>query len=104
MFLFDDKTIDNGVKTFDSLKKVNEYDQEYWSARDIMPLMEYKQWRQFSDAIERAKAACKVSGYAISDHFADVRKIVKAGVATKRIADVHLSRYACYLIGFIINI
>lgn len=99
MFLFDDETIDNGVKTFDSLKKVNEYDQEYWSARDIMPLMEYKQWRQFSDAIERAKAACKVSGYAISDHFADVRKIVKAGVATKRIADVHLSRYACYLIA-----
>ena len=49
--------------------------------------------------IERAKAACKVSGYAISDHFADVRKIVKAGVATKRIADVHLSRYACCLIA-----
>lgn len=98
-FFFDDDAIDNGEKSFDSLKKVNEYGQEYWSARELMPLMEYKQWRQFSDAIERAKAACEVSGHAISDHFADVRKIVKAGIATKRVADVHLSRYACYLIA-----
>lgn len=98
-FFFDDDAIDNGEKSFDSLKKVNEYGQEYWSARELMPLLEYKQWRRFADAIDRAKAACEVSGHAVSDNFADAGKIVKTGVATKEVPDYHLSRYACYLIA-----
>lgn len=84
---------------FESIKHINEYGMEYWTARELMPVLEYKQWRQFSDAIDRAKKACETSGNRVSDYFADVRKIVKTGVATKGIEDYHLSRYACYLIA-----
>lgn len=38
------------------------------------------------------------NGYNVSDHFANVGKIVKAGATTKDIGDIELSRYACYLI------
>ena len=84
---------------FESIKHINEYGMEYWTARELMPVLEYKQWRQFSDAIDRAKKACETSGNRVFDYFADARKIVKTGVATKGIEDYHLSRYACYLIA-----
>ena len=59
---------------FESIKHINEYNQEYWSARELMPVLEYKQWRQFSDTIERAKKACEISGNSPSEHFANDRK------------------------------
>ncbi len=68
-------------------------------ARELQPLLEYVQWRRFTDAIERAKLACKNSGYKIEDHFADVGKMVGLGSGAEReVDDIMLSRYACYLI------
>ena len=86
-------------QTFESIKHINEYGEEYWLARELQPVLEYAQWRRFSDAIERAKLACKNSGFAVEDHFADVGKMVDIGSgAERKIDDVMLSRYACYLI------
>lgn len=86
-------------QTFESIKHVNEYGEECWLARELQPVLEYAQWRRFSDAIERAKLACKNSGFAVEDHFADVGKMVDIGSGAERqIDDVMLSRYACYLI------
>ena len=85
---------------FESIKHINEYNQEYWSARELMPVLEYKQWRQFSDTIERAKKAFEISGNSPSEHFANDRKtspMPNGGV--KYIDDYKLSRYACYLIA-----
>lgn len=59
--------------------------------------LEYKQWRRFCNVIDKAKEACQNSDFVVSDHFADVGKMVKAGVAPKDIGDIALSRYACYL-------
>lgn len=86
-------------QTFESIKHINEYGEEYWLARELQPVLEYVQWRNFADAVERAKLACKNSGFSIEDHFADVSKTIEMPKgAHKDIPDYMLSRYACYLI------
>ena len=78
--------------------KVN--DIECWSARDLCVLLEYSQWRNFSNVIEKAKIACVNAGQALVDHFADASKMVDIGSGSQReVDDVILTRYACYLIA-----
>lgn len=85
---------------FESIKHINEYGQEYWTARELQPVLEYVQWRRFYETIDKAKEACKTSGGKVSDHFAEVGKMVDVGSGAKReVDDYHLSRYACYLIA-----
>lgn len=87
-------------KKFEDIKKIDQDGVEYWEARELMVILEYTQWRNFENVIEKAKSACKLSGQAIPDHFADVSKVIKAGKgATPSIQDYKLSRYACYLIA-----
>lgn len=83
---------------FESIKHINEYGQEFWYARELQQVLEYTEWRNFNNVIDKAKLACKGSGNDISDHFVDVNKIVEAGATLKDIGDIELSRYACYLI------
>ena len=85
--------------TFESIKHINEDGQEYWLARELQHVLEYAQWRNFAEAIERAKLACKNSGFDIEEHFADGSKTIDMPKgAHKDIPDCMLSRYACYLI------
>ncbi|MGL5207075.1 MAG: DNA damage-inducible protein D [Acidaminococcaceae bacterium] len=84
--------------TFDSIKYLNEDGEEYWYARELQKVLEYTKWENFVNVIDKAKEACKNSSNVVEDHFLDVRKMVRAGVADKEIDDIMLSRYACYLI------
>ena len=84
--------------TFDSIKHIDEYGNEYWEARELQKILDYKEWRYFSTVIEKAQIACSQSNNSINSHFGVYTKIVKAGVTTKTIIDYKLSRYACYLI------
>ena len=85
-------------KSFEEIKRTKEDGTEYWSARELSEVLEYKQWRNFAKVIDRAKLACQNSGRMIDDDFAEVSKIVEAGATQKKVLDYELSRYACYLI------
>lgn len=86
-------------KTFEEIKHIDENGIEFWYARELMAMLEYSKWGNFVKVIDKAKASCKNSNVNITDHFADVGKMVKAGVADKKIDDFKLTRYACYLIA-----
>ncbi len=84
---------------FESIKHTDEYGDEFWFARELQEVLEYKQWRRFNEVIEKAKISCEVSEIPVSDHFAEVGKLVDIGSNTTReIQDYMLTRYACYLI------
>ena len=85
--------------TFESIKNIDEFGNEYWFARELQKVLEYKEWRNFHKVINNAKEACQNSNYVVLDHFVEFNKMVEIGSNTKRkVIDYKLSRYACYLI------
>lgn len=73
---------------------------ECWSARELYGILGYAQWRNFVNAVDKAKESCVNAGEQIADHFADVSKMVRIGSgAEKQVDDILLTRYACYLIA-----
>lgn len=86
-------------QTFESIKHINEYGQEYWLARELARVLQYADWRNFENAIFKAMEACKNSGVAVDDHFGEVTTFTKMNSGARRkIGNYVLSRYACYLI------
>ncbi len=89
-----------GGKSFEELKQINDHAADYWSARDLQPLLGYSQWRRFEDAIQRALTSCEQSGNDPAHHFAGIGKMVELGSGSQReVEDYQLSRFACYLIA-----
>jgi len=87
------------VSPFDAIRREDEQGNEYWSARELGKLLGYGEYRFFKNAIQKAEEACKQSGQAVSDHFVHLHGMVDIGSKAKRkVEDVHLTRYACYLI------
>ena len=75
-------------------------DVEYWLARELQVLLGYTEWRNFLNAVSKAKESCETTGEAVSDHFVDINKMIDlAKGATREVPDIMLSRYACYLIA-----
>ncbi len=94
------KELSNDTQTvFEQLKKVDEYGNEYWSARDLSKVLEYSEYRHFLPVIARAKEACVNSGQNTMDHFEDILEMIAlAKGAQREVESVKLSRYASYLI------
>jgi len=101
--------------SFETIKHSDQNGAEYWLARELAPVLEYKEWRNFSKAIDRAMLACHNSGFNVSGQFPVVMKTVEMPTKprkdgenfgfvdlnktkVKEITDYKLTRYACYLI------
>ncbi len=68
--------------------------------RDTNPPVTPAQWRNFTNVINKAKEACANAGQQVSDHFADVSKMVSIGSGAGRdVENFMLTRYACYLVA-----
>ena len=92
--------VDKNNKSFEDIKHIDENGVEFWYARELQLVLNYKEWRKFENVINKAKESCKNSDIEISEHFVDVDKTIKMPKsATKIIRDYKLTRYACYLIA-----
>ena len=91
------------LKVFERVKKINEHHQDYRRARELAKILEYNDYRNFLNVIDKAKLACINSGYNVNEHFGDITEPQKSRnqhweVDWQMISDILLSRYACYLI------
>ena len=85
--------------SFEGIRQARPDGSEFWFARDLAPLLDYQDWRNFLRVVEKAKTACAQSGHAVEDHFGDITKMVEIGSGAQRpVEDIRLSRYGCYLI------
>ena len=91
-----DKYTDN---TFENIKHIDESGNEYWYARELSKVLEYRDWRNFLKVLNKAKEACRNSGFNVDEQLVEVNKLSKRNNnAIANIQDYKLSRYICYLI------
>lgn len=90
---------DNTGSLFESIRHVDEHGQEFWYARELSKVLDYKDFRNFELTIFKAMETCKNSNNNVEDHFVEVTEMVGIGSGAKRsFKSYQLSRYACYLI------
>ena len=86
-------------KTFEDIKHIDEYDNEYWLARDLQKVLEYKDWRNFKKVIDKAIMSANNSIQGNEDWVVEINKPITTGKGKQEfIKDYKLSRYICYLI------
>ena len=71
-------------KNFEDIRKIDENEIEYWTARELLPLLGYKKWQNSEEVISRAKRACVNSGQDTENHFTGFSKMVEIGSNTVR--------------------
>ena len=86
-------------KVFEDIKHIDDEGNEYWYARELMPLLEYSKWENFNNVIKKAVIAYRNSNKDDSYWLPEVRKPIITGKGKEEyIIDYKLSRYICYLI------
>ena len=94
----DEKIYSN--QSFEDIKHIDENGIEFWYARELQKVLDYKEWRKFENVIQKAIIACKNTGISEGEHFVGADKLSKrANNAEVLIKDYKLTRYACYLIA-----
>ena len=94
----DEKIYSN--QSFEDIKHIDENGIEFWYARELQKVLDYKEWRKFENVIQKAIMSCKNTGIIEAEHFVGADKLSKrANNAEVLIKDYKLTRYACYLIA-----
>jgi DNA-damage-inducible protein D len=84
---------------FDQIRRTDEHG-EYWTARDLMPLLGYEKWERFEDAIDRARTAATNAGTDPDQAFSRLREAgTKWTPGTGIRVDYRLTRYGAYLVA-----
>ncbi len=95
-----DGAIELLIGAFEDAAQINKDGIEFWTARSLQKLLQYSDYRNFINIIDKAKTACVNSGQRVDDHFVDVTDMIEIGKgAVREIDDVYISRYGCYLIA-----
>lgn len=82
---------------FDAIRQTDG-EREWWSARDLMPLLGYEKWERFEARVQEAKIAADLAG--VPNQFPGTGKMVRLGSgAIRELADYSMSRYACYVVA-----
>ena len=90
----------HGDSPFDRIRQVREDGSEFWSARDLMPLLDYSAWRNLEVPLNRAITSARAQGHDADLHFARSRKVISGGRwGEQEVDDFHLTRFAAYLIA-----
>jgi DNA-damage-inducible protein D len=89
-----DLDVTNG-SPFDAIKRSDERG-DWWSARDLMPLLGYRKWERFEDSIDRAMVSARVAGDDVDQAFSRSRENGHSGGAR---VDYRLTRLAAYRVA-----
>jgi len=93
-----ESTVRSNQSPSDSIRQVDDFGVEFWSARDLMGLLAYVKWQNVESTMERSVASLKASGHNVFDHVTDSSKLIEAGKGAKRkVFDYRLSRFGCYM-------
>lgn len=88
---------------FDEVRKINAAGEEFWFARELMPLLGYKDWRNFEKVVQKAFTTIQNVYPHPEDHIVEINKMVKVGAGStetqRQVKDYKLTRYACYIIA-----
>ena len=87
-------------KLFEEIKHIDDEENEYWLARELQEVLNYKEWRKFEGVIDKSKTACNNSNIDTNEQFVGADKLsINVNGGKRIIKDYKLSRYACYLIA-----
>ena len=88
------------IERLKSLQKTSRNGYPFWMAKEIMNVLDYREWRDFKQVIERAKASCENSGNFIANHFVLMPEMMEIGKGARReVENFALSKFACYLVA-----
>lgn len=89
--------VDGGQSPFDRIRHVDPDGSEWWSARDLMPLMGYTKWQALEVPLNRAMKSAEAQGVNVENNFTGSRKV--SGGRGPDQFDYRLTRFACYLVA-----
>jgi len=98
IFASEDSYHGGSESPFDQVKHMDEHGNEYWTGRDLQPLMEYPRWQDFIPVIDRARAAARNQGL-IADEVFRVIPGNPSKQGGRPGSDIRMPRFGAYLVA-----